>query len=213
MKKEQFLRDLGLRLSSLPYADKKRSLDFYSEMIDDRIEDGISEEEAVKKMGTPAFAAEKILTDLPITTLARARVRGSRSTFSIVMIILASPIWISLLAAAFSIVVSVFAALFSILAVIFSLIVTLWALEAAFALGGAAGIITCPLAILFAKNMPLAFMMLGGGFVLIALAIFLYYGAIYATKGLLYASKGVLKLSGLICRFIKFCLIRKEAIR
>ena len=71
MKKEQFLRDLGLRLSSLPYADKKRSLDFYSEMIDDRIEDGISEEEAVKKMGTPAFAAEKILTELPITTLAR----------------------------------------------------------------------------------------------------------------------------------------------
>ena len=141
MKKEQFLRELSLRLSSLPYADKKRSLDYYSEMIDDRMEDGISEEEAVKKIGTPALAAEKILTELPITTLARARVCGSKSAFSIVMIILASPIWISLLAAAFSIVVSVFAALFSILAVIFSLIITLWALEAAFALGGAAGII------------------------------------------------------------------------
>ena len=63
MKKEQFLRELGLRLSSLPYADKKRSLDYYSEMIADRMEDGLAEEEAVKKMGTPAFAAEKILFD------------------------------------------------------------------------------------------------------------------------------------------------------
>ena len=213
MKKEQFLRELGLRLASLPYADKKRSLDYYSEMIADRMEDGISEEEAVNKMGTPAFAAEKILTELPITTLARARAGGQRSAFSIVMIILAAPIWISLLAAAFSILISVFAALFSIIAVVFSLIITLWAAEAAFALGGAAGIIACPLAILFAKNMPLAFFVLGGGLVLIALAIFFYYGAIYATKGLLYASKGILKLYGPICRFIKFCLIRKEAIR
>ena len=213
MKKEQFLRELGLRLSSLPYADKKRSLDYYSEMIADRMEDGLAEEEAVKKMGTPAFAAEKILTELPITTLARARVGGEKSAFSIVMIILASPIWISLLVTAFAIIVSIFATLCSLLAVVFSLIVTFWAIEVSFVIGGAAGIIACPLAILFAKNMPLAFFVLGGGLVLISLAIFFYYGAIYATKGLLYTAKGILKLYGLIFRFIKFCLIRKEAIR
>ena len=138
MKKEQFLRELGLRLSSLPYADKKRSLDYYSEMIADRMEDGLAEEDAVQKMGTPAFAAEKILTELPITTLARARVCGSRSTFSIVMIILASPIWISLLVTAFAIIVSIFATLCSLLAVVFSLIVTFWAIEVSFVIGGAA---------------------------------------------------------------------------
>ena len=73
MTKAQFLSELRQRLSDLPYADQKRSLDYYSEMIDDRVEDGLSEEDAVKRIGSPAAAATQIMQDMPITTLARAR--------------------------------------------------------------------------------------------------------------------------------------------
>lgn len=53
MTKEQFLRAVRERLTGLPQSDIDRSLDFYSEMIDDRIDEGLSEEEAVAAMGSP----------------------------------------------------------------------------------------------------------------------------------------------------------------
>ena len=51
MNKKAFLWALMDGLSGLPMEDIERSLDYYSEMIDDRMEDGLSEEEAVAAMG------------------------------------------------------------------------------------------------------------------------------------------------------------------
>ena len=51
MKRNEFLSKLKERLWALPEADKQCSLDYYSEMIDDRMEDGLSEEEAVAAIG------------------------------------------------------------------------------------------------------------------------------------------------------------------
>ena len=212
MKKEQFLRELRVRLSSLPYADQKRSLDYYSEIIADRMEDGLSEEAAVKKIGTPAAVATKILQDTPITTLARARMESGRSALSTTLIIIGSPIWISLLVALFSIVISALAVLVSVLAVFFSLIITLWALEASFAVGAVAGLIACPIALMYGEFIY-SILFLGAALVLCALTILFYYCAIYGSKGLLLLCGCVLKLFGLVFRFIKFLLIRKEAIR
>ena len=213
MKKEQFLNDLGLRLACLPYADRRRSLDYYREMIDDRMEDGLSEEEAVQKIGTPAMAATQIMQDLPLTTLARARVGGKKSGLTITLIIMASPIWISLLAVAFSLVISAFAVLFAVLAVFFTLFVSLWAAEIGFTVGAVAGIVGCPFFIIFQGEAALGIFLLGAGFILAALAIFGYYGAIYGTKGLRFLFGFVFKLYGLILKFIKSLLIRKETIR
>ena len=46
MNKDLFMNELMARLSGLPQADIEERLAFYSEMIDDRIEDGMTEEEA-----------------------------------------------------------------------------------------------------------------------------------------------------------------------
>ena len=47
MSKQEFLAQLRKGLSGLPKEDLEERLTFYSEMIDDRIDDGMAEEEAV----------------------------------------------------------------------------------------------------------------------------------------------------------------------
>ena len=49
MNKSEFLGELEKSLSELPEKDRSRSLDYYGEMIDDRTEEGLSEEEAVEE--------------------------------------------------------------------------------------------------------------------------------------------------------------------
>ena len=201
MKKSEFLRELRARLSSLPAADIKRSVDYYSEMIDDRIEDGLSEEEAVRKIGTPASAAAQIMQELPITTLARARIKtgSGHSAFMIVLIILGSPIWISLLAAGAAIIISLLAALFSVF-------VAFWAAEIAIAASAAGTLIGAPILLIGHGNFAGALFALGAALLLCGLAILFFFPVVWI-------SKGIFILCKLTFRFIKFCLIRKEAIR
>ena len=45
MRKYEFLAELEKRLSSLSGEDKEERLTFYGEMVDDRMEDGLSEED------------------------------------------------------------------------------------------------------------------------------------------------------------------------
>ena len=59
--KAEFLSELKNRLSSLPDQDVNDRLDFYSEIIDDRIEDGESEEEAVRSLGNMDDIVAKIM--------------------------------------------------------------------------------------------------------------------------------------------------------
>ena len=47
MGKQEFLAQLRKGLQGLPQEDIEERLTFYSEMIDDRMEEGLSEEEAV----------------------------------------------------------------------------------------------------------------------------------------------------------------------
>ena len=51
MTKHEFLQQLKEKMKGLPEADIEDCVNFYSEMIDDRIEEGLSEEEAVKDIG------------------------------------------------------------------------------------------------------------------------------------------------------------------
>ena len=52
MNKQEFLDRLRKGLSGLPQAEREERLLFYSEMIDDRMEEGLTEEEAVAALGS-----------------------------------------------------------------------------------------------------------------------------------------------------------------
>lgn len=62
MTKIEFLTALAARLSGIPADDRQKSLEYYAEMIDDRIDDGLSEEEAVNAVGSMDAIVEEILS-------------------------------------------------------------------------------------------------------------------------------------------------------
>ena len=122
MNKEKFLEELYHLLKNLPKSERQQHLDYYAEMIDDRIEDGITEEDAVAALGSPADIATQILGDVPAKPVRKYPV------WAIILIVLGSPLWISLLLAAAAVVLSV---VISLAAVYISVFLSLWAILAA----------------------------------------------------------------------------------
>lgn len=71
MNKEQFLSELSRRLDGLNGNDLYRTLEYYAEMIDDRMEDGMSEEAAVAALGDLEAIAREIMQDAPARESAK----------------------------------------------------------------------------------------------------------------------------------------------
>ena len=132
MNKNEFLEALRSKLEALPEEDAARSLDYYAEMIDDRVEDGMTEEEAVAQLGDPNAIAEDIIAETPLAKIVgkKLKKRTSMSTGTIILLILGSPLWAPLLIAAVAVVGSLLLALFAVLA---SIVITLFAVTLAFA--------------------------------------------------------------------------------
>ena len=197
MYKQEFLRQLENALSGLPKEDIEGHLAFYSEMIDDRIEDGFSEAEAVAGIGTPEEISEQIIAETPLPRIIRERVRPKRrlGALEIILLILGSPIWLSLA-------IALFAVIFSVYIVIWALIIALWAVFVSFIISGiAAAIISV---IYFTRgDTPDGIAALGCALVLFGLSILLFF----ACKG---ATKGAAVLTKKIARGIKNLFVRKE---
>ena len=98
MGKAEFMETLRKRLAGLPQAEIEERLAFYNEMIDDRIEDGLTEEEAVAEVGPVEDVVNQIMSEIPLTALVREKVRPKRTlrVWEIILLVLGSPIWLSL---------------------------------------------------------------------------------------------------------------------
>ena len=197
MKKSEFMTELRSRLSGIPEDELLGRLEFYGEMIDDRVEDGASEEEAVAAIGTVDEVVSRILMEVPLRKIAKERVRRRRrmKSWEIVLLSVGSPIWVPLTITAFCLVAVFYA-------VLWVLDVTLWAVFASFAasaLGGtAAGV-----AFAVAGNAPQGIVLFGASLVLAGLAILLFFASVWATKGC-----GA--LTARIALSVKRCIIGKE---
>lgn len=177
MTKQAFLMQLQERLSGLPQEDIAERLSFYDEMINDRIEDGLSEEEAVSQIGTVDEVVSQILTETPITKLVKEKVKSNRKmkAWEIVLLVLGFPLWFPLLIAAFAILLAVYI-------VIWSVIVAFWGVDLSFAVSA----VSCLIAGIVSVCMGLVFqglVFISGALVLAALAIFLFFACKAATKG------------------------------
>ena len=73
MNRFEFLSQLSDRLRDLSPQDRRRVTDYYSEMIDDRIEEGFSEEEAVQSIGDPDQDALEMLAALGVKASESAK--------------------------------------------------------------------------------------------------------------------------------------------
>lgn len=184
----------------LPREEAAKSVEFYLEMIDDRVEDGMNEEDAVAALGSIEEIAEQILYDLPLGVLVKSKIKNKKEkngnpALIILLAILGFPIW-------FPLMITVLAVIFSIYIIIWSLILAVFAVVAAV---GVSGFVMLPTAcFLFSENLIAAFGLLGAGLLLIGFAILLYFPAKYAAKGLIW-------LTGAILRGIKSLFIGKTS--
>ena len=74
MTKAKFLKELSKLLKDLPKDEVKERLNFYSEMIDDRIEDGLSEEEAIKSIGSTLLLPLLLLIFSPLLAITNPEI-------------------------------------------------------------------------------------------------------------------------------------------
>jgi len=197
MNRAEFLNALREKLSGLPAEELEERLSFYAEAMDDRIEDGYSEEAAAAEIGTPEEIAAQIIAEIPLSRLVREKVgaRKKRRTWQTVLLAVGAVVWVPLLIA--------------FLAVIFSLYIALWAvvisLYAVCLALAAVGVCALPGAVLLAVrgNLPAAAAFLGAGIFCAGLAILMFF----LCRGI---TKGVIKLTGYMIRKIKTLLFRKK---
>lgn len=198
MNKQEFLDALRKGLSALPREEAEEHLTFYREMIDDRIEDGLTEAEAVREIGTPEEILSRIPADTPSAQAGREssvpkdRVRW----WGILLLILGSPIWLSLLIAVFAVVLSLYAVLWSAIVSLWAVEVSLWGTAFGTVVGGAGMAI-------FGHPLP-GLAMIGAGLVCAGLSVFLFFGCTAAVRG-------SLVLARMMCTGMKRLLIKKEA--
>ncbi len=184
MTKVEFICILNEKLSGLPQDEIEERLSFYGEMIDDRMDEGFSEEDAVRDVGNVDDIAAQIIEDVPFLKIVKNNIKRKKRKLGageIILLVLGAPLWLSLLIAALAVLIALYA-------VLWSIIVSLWSVFAALAgcaLGGVLSVI--PLA--FVGNAPTLVAMIGAALVCAGLSIFTFFGCKLATKGLLILTK------------------------
>lgn len=177
MTKKEFLEKLESSLSALSESDREERLNFYSEMIEDRIEEGLSEEDAVKTVGIPEEIGAQIVGEYSSIRKNDRKEKTKRKlqTWQIVLVCVGFPVWLPLLIAAFAILISLAASFWAVVGSIWSVPVSLSAV-------GLAGILL-PIDYFIKGNVLGGFSIFGLGIFSIGLAIFSFYGCIKATRG------------------------------
>lgn len=197
MNKQQFLAALRDRLCGLPQSDIGKSLDFYAEMIDDRVEDGLTEEQAVLELGPVDEIAAQILLEQPLPKLVKAKMRPRRAlrVWEVVLLVLGSPVWLPLLLA-------VVAVLLSVYVVVWAVVVVFYSLDLSLAACCLAGIIGGAMLAAAHNGIQLLLVCFGAGLICAGLTIFLFFACNQIALG-------VIRFSGWFLRLLKSQFIRK----
>lgn len=185
MKKIEFLEAVRSGIAELPYAEREAYISYYAEMIDDMIEDGMSEDDAVDVIGLPDGIAEQILREYyaehntepdsgerehtytePII-MAEKKTRKRMSVLTVILLILGAPVWLPLLLAGGIVLLAVYI-------VLWSLVISLYAIVLGFGLGGIALVLGGAVVAVAGQGM-IALLFEGSGLVLIGMAILLVF--------------------------------------
>ena len=160
MNKTQFCALLENKLK--PYLSPKemyKTLSFFEEMIDDRIDEGLSEEEAVSQLGDIDIIVDQILDEHNIgkkqTKLVwRFVPRKIPTELGFIITVLLLPVWITIFALGASLFIVI-------LSIIFSIVLTIIAIF----IGGILLILKSPFYLIYERNISYFLDTLGFGFV------------------------------------------------
>ena len=196
MSKADFLRLLERALAQLSEEERQKNLEYYSELLDDMMEEGMTEAEATAKLGSPNQIAQSILQEMPLGKLVSTRMKPKSgwTPLAIVLAVVGSPVWVPLLLATVAIVLAVF--------------VSIWALgfaAVAVVLGLAVAVVATPIIAIRAATLtlPVGLLLLGAGLVLLGLCVL---GGLMAVE----LCKLLWQLTVWLAHKIKGLFIRKE---
>ena len=186
MNKREFLRSLSASLRGMPRGERAQSLEYYGEMIQDRMEEGLSEEEAVARLGSADEIARQILEGGG----AQGKQGRRAPVWMIALIVLGSPVWLALLFAFLAVVLAAYI-------VAWSLIAALYAVLLGMAVCGPCGALGCVIEIA-RGNFALAALLLGGGCALLGLALlalpWLNRATVAVARASAWCAQGILRI-------------------
>lgn len=198
MTKNEYLVALRAELDGLPVEDVKKSVEYYSEMIDDLLDEGLSEDEATAEIGPVKDATSQILSEISLAKIVKPRVKPKRklTEWEITLIIIGFPVWLPLIISA----VAVFLSLY---VVLWSVIVSLYAASASF-IGGTVGGLALTIPYVMDGNAVGAVCAVGAALVCLGLFILFIMSSREAVRGIVLLSKKILI-------WVKSCFVGKES--
>ena len=184
MRKQEFIFELWKKLSDLPKGEVEERLSFYAEMIDDRMEDGLSEEEAVSAIGSPDEIAAQIMGDIPISKIVKEKIKPKRrlTATEIVLLVTGFPLWFPLL------IVVPFSVIFSLYVTPWSVVVSFWAVFAS-VVGSAVGALIGGIVFIAIGHVPVGIALIGASLICAGLSVFSFFGCKATTKGSVWLTK------------------------
>lgn len=177
MNKQEYLERLRRGLSELPIEDVEERIGFYSEMIDDLSEEGLSEEEALGRIGSVEDILSMTLSEIPLTRIVKKKMKHRRRmrTWEIVLLAVGSPLWLTLGIVLLAVILSLYVVLWSLVAV-------LWAVFGAL-VGAAVGFLAGGIVLICTGTLPTGLFLISGALVVAGLSIFLFFGCLKSTVG------------------------------
>ena len=158
MTKNEFTRELKGRINHLPKAERRKILQYYYEMISERMEDGMTEAEAIDALGD----LDELLSEY--TPMEKAPRRGPKlRAWHIIMLICGAPLWIPFVAVMLCIMLAFYIIIWALVVLFYAVFVCLAACGFALTFASFAG--------LFTGGVPYFFMLFGAGVFVSGLAI------------------------------------------
>ena len=184
MRKQEFLNQLAAALAGMDREERYRTLSYYDELIDDSMEDGQDEEQAVAGLGDPGQVARELLVE---EEPAVPKATG-RKVWVIVLLVLGFPLWGSLLLAGACLLLVLFILLYV-------PVVILGALALSCLVAALMGVVGIPFLIwdvgVLAGGLPAGLFQLGLSAALLGVSALSVVALFYTTKGCVWVCKSI----------------------
>lgn len=186
MYKQEFLEQLKSALSGYPQEETAKSLAYYAEMIEDRIEDGIPEEEAVNSLGSVESIVKQIKSELPMGTLVKTVMKEKAKerrvpVWAIVLLVIGSPLWLGILMMGFGMLLTLYA-------LVWVFDIFMWCMVLLAACAALTGILGTAVS-LFHGAVGSALIYLGSLLFCVGVGIFLWVASLQIAKGIIRGTK------------------------
>lgn len=195
MTKQEFLAALEQRLQAVPEDERKRTAAYYDESIDDRMEDGMTEEEAVDSLESIDTIVQRIMKDTPLKTIVKNKVEHKKKleTWQVLLIIFTCPFWFPVGMGGISVAFGLCMAVFGIGLGLFATVIGLC--------GGGVAAVVGGIYFFISRGAAYGLMTMGLGFCCIGAGIFILLGSIAMVKGVVFLIKKFIQ-------WLKACLSR-----